>query len=110
MSAFLLGWFRLIWLFTRGNEALVLENLALRQQLADYKRNSKRTQLNRSDQVFGLRWQVCGRAGDESGFWYTQIQLSCKPESGTAIDWQTGDKMEIQVKKARRERSREEAE
>jgi len=34
MSAFLLGWFRLIWLFTRGHQALVLENLALRQQLA----------------------------------------------------------------------------
>jgi hypothetical protein len=37
MSAFLLGWFRLIWLFTRGHQALVLENLALRQQLAVYK-------------------------------------------------------------------------
>jgi len=32
MLAFLLGWFRLIWLFTRGHQALVLENLALRQQ------------------------------------------------------------------------------
>jgi hypothetical protein len=39
MSAFLLGWFRLIWLFTRGHQALVLENLALSQQLAVYKRH-----------------------------------------------------------------------
>jgi putative transposase len=54
MSAFLLRWFRLIWLFTRGHQALVLENLALRQQLAVYKRNSKRPRLNRSDRAFWI--------------------------------------------------------
>ena len=42
MPAFLLGWFRLIWLFTRGHQTLALENLALRQQLAVYKRYRKR--------------------------------------------------------------------
>ena len=54
MSAFLLGWFRLVWLFSRGHQALVLENLALRQQLAVYKRNSKRPRLNRSDRMFWI--------------------------------------------------------
>ena len=54
MSAFLLGWFRLIWLFTRGHQALVLENLALRQQLAVYKRHSKRPRLRRSDRMFWI--------------------------------------------------------
>src|SRR5271169_2222710 len=54
MSAFLLGWFRCIWLFTRGHQALVLENLALRQQLAVYKRNSKRPRINRSDRMFWI--------------------------------------------------------
>src|SRR5271169_850021 len=54
MSAFLLDWFRWIWLFARGHEALVLENLALRQQLAVYKRNSKRPRLNRADRVFWI--------------------------------------------------------
>ena len=53
MSAFLLRWFRLIWLFTRGHQALILKNLALRQQLAVYKR-SKRPKLNRSDRVFWI--------------------------------------------------------
>src|SRR5271169_2396734 len=54
MSAFLLSWFRLIWLFTRGHQALVLENLALRQQLAVYKRHSKRPRLRRSDRMFWI--------------------------------------------------------
>ena len=47
MSAFLLGWFRLIWLFTRGHQALVLENLALRPTL-------KRPRLRRSDRMFWI--------------------------------------------------------
>ena len=54
MPAFLLSWFRLIYLFTRGHQALVLENLALRQQLGVYKRQSKRPRLNRSDRVFWI--------------------------------------------------------
>ena len=54
MSAFLLGWFRLIWLFTRGHQALVLENLALRQQLAVCKRHSKRPRLRCSDRLFWI--------------------------------------------------------
>ena len=42
----------------------MLENLALRQQLAVYKRNSKRPRLKRSDRVFWIA--VFGRGGDES--------------------------------------------
>jgi hypothetical protein len=34
MLAFLLGFFRLIWLFGKGHHTVVLENLALQQQLA----------------------------------------------------------------------------
>jgi hypothetical protein len=36
MLAFLLGLFRLVWLFGKGHHAVVLENLALRQQIAIY--------------------------------------------------------------------------
>ena len=42
MLAILLGLFRLIWLFGRGHDAVALENLTLRQQLAIYKRKNKR--------------------------------------------------------------------
>jgi hypothetical protein len=45
MLAFLLGLFRLIWLFGRGHHAVVLENLAPRQKLAIYKRKRRRPQL-----------------------------------------------------------------
>src|ERR1700738_1963661 len=45
MLAILLGLFRLIWLCGRGHHAVVLENLALRQQLAIYKRKKKRPRL-----------------------------------------------------------------
>ena len=50
-SAFLLGLFRLIWLFGRGHHAVVLENLALRQQLAIYKRKTKRPRLVGRDRM-----------------------------------------------------------
>ena len=94
MSAFLLGWFRLIWLFTRGHQALVLENLALRQQLAVYKRHSKRPRLRRSDRMFWIvlagLWKGWRRAlvqvhPDTVVRWQRQrfrrywAQLSCKP-------------------------------
>jgi transposase len=94
MSAFLLGWFRLILLFTRGHQALVLENLALRQQLAVYKRHSKRPRLRRSDRMFWIvlagLWKGWRRAlvqvhPDTVVRWQRQrfrkywAQLSCKP-------------------------------
>lgn len=51
MFAFLLRMFRLVWLFTRGHEALVLENVALRRQLAIYRRKKKRPRLNGGDRL-----------------------------------------------------------
>lgn len=49
MSAFLLCLFRLIRQLGSGHEAVVLENLALRQQLAIYKRMKKLPRLARRD-------------------------------------------------------------
>ena len=66
MSAFLLGLFRLIWLLRSGHQAVVLENLDLRQQLAVYKRKKKRPQLIRCDRWFWVAlaglWQGWRRA------------------------------------------------
>lgn len=54
MIAILFGLFRFIWLFARSHDAVVLENLALRQQLAIYKRKNKRPRLIRSDRWFWI--------------------------------------------------------
>jgi hypothetical protein len=45
MLASLLRLFRLVWLFFRGHQALVLENLSLRQQLSIYRRKQRRPKL-----------------------------------------------------------------
>jgi hypothetical protein len=50
----LLGLFHLIWLFGRGHRAVVLENLALRQQLAIYKRRKKRPRFVGRDRWFWI--------------------------------------------------------
>ena len=49
MLAILPGLFQLIWLFGRSQDAVALENLTLRQQLATYKRKKKRPRLIRRD-------------------------------------------------------------
>jgi hypothetical protein len=49
MLAILPGLFQLIWLFGRSQDAVALENLTLRQQLAIYKRKKKRPRLIRRD-------------------------------------------------------------
>ena len=54
MLAILLGLFQLIWLFGRGHHAVVLENLALRQQLAIYERTKKRPRLVGRDRWFWI--------------------------------------------------------
>ena len=46
---FLFGFLRSVF---RGRQALLLENLALRQQLAAYKRSRKRPALRTADRVF----------------------------------------------------------
>jgi hypothetical protein len=54
MFAVLLGLFRFIWLFGRGHDAVAPENLALRQQLAIYKRKNKRPRLIRRNRWFWI--------------------------------------------------------
>jgi hypothetical protein len=54
MLGFLLRLFRLLWFFLGGDQALVLENLALRQQLAIYRRKQKRPRLTRWDRWFWI--------------------------------------------------------
>jgi hypothetical protein len=54
MLAFLLRLFPLVWLFLHGHQALVLENLALRQQLSIYKRKRKRARLTCWDRWFWI--------------------------------------------------------
>jgi hypothetical protein len=54
MLAVMLGLFRLLWRFGRGYDAVVLENLALRQQLAIYKRAKRRPQLVGRDRWFWI--------------------------------------------------------
>jgi hypothetical protein len=54
MLASLLCLFRLVWLFWCGHQALVLKNLALRQQLSIYKRKQKRPRLTRWDHLFWI--------------------------------------------------------
>jgi hypothetical protein len=75
MFEFVLRLFRMIWLCTRGHQALVLENLALRQQLAIYKRQQKRPRLSRWDRLFWIalnRSTAIGGAGESHSLWFTQ--------------------------------------
>ena len=58
MVAFLLGLFRLIWLFGKGHHRVVLGNLALRQQLSIYKRKQKRPRLADLDRWFWIALPV----------------------------------------------------
>jgi len=54
MLAFFPGLLRLIWVFRGGHNAVALKNLALRQQLAIYKRKNKRPGLLRRDRGFWI--------------------------------------------------------
>lgn len=54
MLGFLLGLFRLVWLFGKDHRAVVLENLALRQQLSIYKRQRLRPRLVGPDRWFWI--------------------------------------------------------
>ena len=64
--------------FFRGRRALVLENLALRQQLAVYRRAHKRTRLRSGDRAF---WVWLSKLWNG---WQTTLIL-VKPE--TVIRW-----------------------
>ena len=64
--------------FFKGRKALILENLALRQQLAVYKRIGKRPRLRPADRVFWVWLSRLWRG------WRTPLIL-VKPE--TVIRW-----------------------
>jgi putative transposase len=79
MLAFLLGSFRLIWLFGKGHHAVVLENLALRQQLAIYKRKQKRPRLVGRDRWFWAALSVV---------WKDWRRPLCVVHPDTVVRWQ----------------------
>jgi transposase InsO family protein len=79
MLAFLLGLFRLVWLFGKGHHAVVLENLALRQQLAIYKRKKKRSRLVGRDRWFWIAL---------SALWKDWRQVLCVVHPDTVVRWQ----------------------
>jgi len=54
MLAFLLGFFRMVWLFGKDHRGVVLENLALRQQLSIYQRKHKRPRMVGRDRWFWI--------------------------------------------------------
>ncbi len=58
MSALLLGLFRMVFLLGNPHRSLVLENIALRQQPAVYKRKQKRPELTTHDRWF---WMVLAK-------------------------------------------------
>ena len=58
MTAFFFGLFRIVLLFGTPHRNLVLENIALRQQLAVYKRKQKRLELKAQDRWF---WMVLAK-------------------------------------------------
>jgi putative transposase len=57
MLAFLLGFFRMVWLFGKDHRGVVLENLALRQQLSIYQRQ-KRPRIVGRDRWFWITLSV----------------------------------------------------
>lgn len=79
MFAFLPGLLRLIWVFRSGHRAVALENLALRQQLAIYKRRNKRPGLLRRDRWF---WIVL------AGAWKDWRRALVVVHPDTVVRWQ----------------------
>src|ERR1700735_4062390 len=58
MLAFLLSLFRMVWLFGKDHRGVVLENLALRQQLSIYARKHKRPRFLDRDRWFSVTLSV----------------------------------------------------
>jgi hypothetical protein len=79
MLGFLLGSFRLVWLFGKGHQAVVLENLALRQQLSIYKRKQKRPRLVGRDRWFWIALSV---------LWKEWRRALCIVHPDTVVRWQ----------------------
>lgn len=79
MLAFLLGFFRLICLFGKGHHAVVLENLALRQQLAIFRRKQMRPRLVGRDRWFWIALSVV---------WKGWRRALCIVHPDTVVRWQ----------------------
>jgi hypothetical protein len=79
LFAFLLGLSRLVWLFGKGHHAIVLENLALRQQLSIYKRRPKRPRLAGRDRWFWIARSVV---------WKDWRRALCVVHPDTVVRWQ----------------------
>jgi len=63
MITLLLHLLRLLPFLCGGHRQLALENLALRQQLAVYKRTVTRPKLRTTDRLFGSGWLGPGPGG-----------------------------------------------
>jgi len=79
MLALLLSLFRLVWLFGKGHRDVVLENLALRQQLSIYQRKQKRPRLIGGDRWFWMTISVMWKN-------WRQALLIVHPD--TVVRWQ----------------------
>jgi hypothetical protein len=79
MLALLLGLFRLICLFGKGHHAVVLENLALRQQLAIYKRKQLRPRLVGRARWFWIALSLA---------WKEWRCVLCIVQPDTVVRWQ----------------------
>jgi hypothetical protein len=65
MTTLLLQLLRLLPVLCGGRRHLALENLALRRQLAVYKKALSRPKLHRSDRLFWACLSGCGEGGDK---------------------------------------------
>src|SRR6266581_9389493 len=72
MVTLLLHLLRLLPMLCGGHRQVALENLALRHQLAVYKKMVNRPKLLSSDRLFGSRCPGCGPAGGK-------LSSSCHP-------------------------------
>ena len=79
MFALLLGIFRLIWLFGKDPHAVVLENVALRQQIAVYQRKQQRPRLCGKDRWFWIALSVV---------WKDWRRALCMVHPDTVVRWQ----------------------
>src|ERR1039458_3592010 len=79
MLAFLLGLFRMVWLFGKDHRGVVLENLALRQQLSIYKRKHRRPRFVDRDRWFWVTLSV---------LWKDWRRASVVVHPDTVVRWQ----------------------
>jgi putative transposase len=80
MLAFLLGFFRMVWLFGKDHRGVVLENVALRQQLSIYQRkHHQRPRIVDRDRWFWITLSV---------LWKDWRQALVVVHPDTVVRWQ----------------------